>query len=131
MAELHRRISRRDLLNTWGLTILGLTAGAAVGCGAEKSSPPPEGFSRNPDDYKFKIIIDRGNAMNVTLFSNNEPVLTANGGQNFLVANDVYCPNLTKWEKENFGCKEFVQGEYRLSQPKRIIVVPNKPSDSR
>ena len=121
MPENDRRLGRRDLLKVGGVALLGLGAAALVGCGVEKTelSPPPEGFTRNPEDYKYKIIVDVGGGRAFYFYTDSEPSLTADGGQNLIEAENVYCPS---GDVPVLGCdREFIKS-WKIASPKRILV---------
>ena len=107
----------------------GMAAAFLSGCGSdEEEAPPssPQGMTRDIGDYKYLIIIDEGSGFHGELFTNEEPFLNPENGENYLVAQNVYCPDFNAWEQENFGCKEFVTDiPLKISQPKRIVIAPN------
>src|SRR3989344_4107469 len=121
MLEIGRRLTRRDLLKAGGVTLLGLGATAVVGCGEGKKelAPPPEGFSRNSEDYRYKIIVDVGKGRAFYFYTNSEPILAADGGQNLIEAENVYCPS---GDIPVLGCdREFIKS-WKIASPKRILV---------
>lgn len=85
---------------------------------------PHTDFSKNTGDYKYKIVLENGGNP-IKLYTNNEPYLDPKSGQNLLIVQDVYCPGLNDANQESFNCNEFVEGTYKISTLKRIIIAPN------
>lgn len=128
MSENDKHLSRRDLLKVGGIALFGLGVAAVVGCSEEKKdlTQPSEGFTRNPEDYKYKIIVDVGGGRAFYFYTNNEPSLTADGGQNLIEAENVYCPT---GDVPVLGCdREFIKS-WKIASPKRILVQSQEEVD--
>lgn len=118
-------MERKTLFKCVGAAVAGVAISTGIGCRKNETIILPPGFSTETNDYKFKSILDMGWAHPIVFYSNEEPILEAEGGQNQYMAKDIYCPGLMNWESQEIGCRGFVEGDYKISSPKRIIVVPN------
>lgn len=130
-----RKFDRRHFLRkAGGVAAIGILPVAGLGSSECDEYPYydnlPEGYSKNPTDYKFVITIDVGQDNNVFLYSNQEPRLSGENGV-VLEAKDVYCPDQNYLWRQKLALSRAYMPSYKLASPKRISVRPIAPAVSK